>query len=235
MQAISVILQATVPIVAERPMYFVYNGVPSGTDVIGATNANSMTFYFAEGEGSPGYSTFVSMLNPSSNNTAHIIVRYYSNGSALKVQTLSIAPLRRGTSSPGALGIRQRVAIQVVSDIGIVVERPMYFSANIPAAGGMTTGAASTVGATGPGSDWLFAEGYTGSKFQEYLVLANFTYATAAVNVKLEYTNGSTQTVPVSANALSQVAFDVNYASIIATSMPPGSLPVNGPNRAQRR
>src|ERR1051326_1207998 len=120
--------------------------------------------------------------------------------------------MHRGTSSPGEFSTRQQVSIQVESDIGIVAERPMYVNVFMPTAGGATTGAASTVGATGLGGDWLFAEGYTGTNFQEYLVIANVTYNTAKVQVKLEYTNGTTQTVPVTVSALSQVNFDVNDA-----------------------
>jgi hypothetical protein len=92
----------------------------------------------------------------------------------------------------------------------------MYFSDNIPTAGGRTIGAASATGATtlgtNTGSDWLFAEGFTGNNFQEYLVLANFTNANVTSNVKLEYTNGSTQTIPVNVAAKSQSYFDVNNA-----------------------
>jgi peptidoglycan/xylan/chitin deacetylase (PgdA/CDA1 family) len=162
------------------------------------------------------------MLNPSQTNTAHITIRYYSGGGALKVQTMTIAPMHRGTSSPGGFSTRQQVSIQVESDIGLVVERPMYVNVNIPTAGGATTGAASAVGATGPSGDWLFAEGYTGTNFQEYLVIANVTSNTASVNVKLEYTNGTTQTVPVTVSALRQVNFDVNNAF---AHPQPGSIP----------
>jgi peptidoglycan/xylan/chitin deacetylase (PgdA/CDA1 family) len=211
-QAISVMLTSTLPIVAERPMYFTFNGISSGTDVIGATNANSTIYYFAEGDSRTGYWTFVSILNPSKTNTAHVRIRYYGNGGLLGYQDLNIGALRRGTGSPASVGIHQQVAINLTSDIGIVAERPLYFSANIPAAGGATKGAASVVGATGPGSDWLFAEGHTGTNFQEYLVLANFTYASASAKVKLLYTNGSTQTVLVTVPPLSLYNFDVNYA-----------------------
>ncbi len=211
-QSISAIVQSTIPIVAERPMYFTYRGIASGTDVLGATNANSSTFYFAAGDSSAGYSTFVSILNPSTVDTAHVIIHYYSGGGLAGFQTLDIGPMRRGTGSPGSAGVYKKVAILVTSSIGIVVERPMYFSTNISTAGGAVSGAASAVGVTGPGSDWLFAEGYTGTNFQEYLVLANFTYSDAQANVKLEYTNGSVQTVPVTVKKLSQYFFDVNNA-----------------------
>ncbi len=88
---------------------------------------------------------------------------YYSNGSVVGTQPFNVGPLQRGTGSPGAVGLHQQVAIKVTSDLGIVVERPMYFNDNIPTAGGWTTGASSAVGATslGPngkstaGSDWF--------------------------------------------------------------------------------
>lgn len=219
-QAISAIVQSTpVPIVAERPVYFNFHGIKSGTDAMGATTATNTLFYFAEGDsrlaGAMIYSTFITMLNPSTTSTAHVQVTYYSQGRAVESDMVSVGPLQRGTAIPR---VHQQFATKVTSDIGIVVERPMYFNDYIPAAGGWTTGAASTVGATtlGPptGSDWLFAEGYTGNgrNFQEYLVLANFTTTNAVVDVKLEYTNGTVQTVPISVNALSQYYFDVNYA-----------------------
>lgn len=223
-QSISTLLNASVPIVAERPMYFTFNGIASGTDVLGATNANSTTFYFAEADSRTGYQTFVSILNPSSTNSAHVRIRYYGNGGLLGFQDLTIGSLRRGTGSPAAVGIHQQVAILATSDIGIIVERPLYFNTNIPAAGGQTTGAASAVSAASPGSDWLFAEGSTAANFQEYLVLANFTYASVPANVKLLYTNGTTQTVAVTVPALSVYNFDVNNAFVHPQ---PGSTPTS--------
>lgn len=221
-QSISAILSANIPVVAERPMYFIFKGIASGTDVMGATNANSTTFYFAQGDSRTGSFTYVSLLNPSATSTAHVRIRYYGQGGLLGYQDLNVGPLRRGTGSPSSVGIQQQVAILATSDIGIVVERPLYFNVNIPAAGGATSGAASVVGATSPGRDWLFAEGYTAPGFQEYLVLANFTYAAASVNVTLMYTNGTTQTVAVNVPSLSVYSFDVNYA---AAHPQPGSTP----------
>ena len=219
-QAISAIVQSSpVPVVAERPMYFTFHGIKSGTDVMGATNANNTLFYFAEGDsrqaGSMSYSTFVSILNPSTTKTAHVQITYYSHGSAVETETVVVGSLQRGT---GISKLHQQFAIKVTSDSGIVVERPMYFNDNIATAGGWTSGAASAVGATslGPttGSDWLFAEGFTGNgqTFQEYLVLANFTTSNVTVNVKLEYTNGTVQTEHVTVPQQSQYYFDVNNA-----------------------
>lgn len=230
-QAISTIVQSVagvstpaVPIVAERPMYFNYRGVKSGTDVLGATNATNTTFYFAEGDnrhsGNANYSTFITVLNPSNIQTATVTATFYTgacglvNQPACPTSTISVPPLYRGTILPP---IHSQFSVKVTSNIGVVVERPMYFSDLIATAGGTLTGSASAVGATtlGPnsGSDWLFAEGYTGPDFQEYLVLSNFTATNTQADVKLEYTNGTTQTVPVTVPALGQLYFDVNNAN----------------------
>lgn len=220
-QAISTIVQSNVPVVAERPMYFNFREIKSGTDVVGATNATNTTFYFAESDSrlaSMSYYTYVTILNPSQSNTAHVTITYYSQGAIIGTEIVNVGPMQRGTGSPSFIGIHQQAAIKVTSDSGIVVERPMYFHDNVPTAGGWTSGSASAVGATtlgtSAGSDWLFAEGYTGPAFQEYLVLANFTSTNATATVKLEYTNGSTQSVPVTVNANSQLYFDVNNAFV---------------------
>ncbi len=88
-QAISTIVQSigvpptpAVPIVAERPMYFNYRGVKSGTDVVGATNATNTTFYFAEGDnrhaGNQNYSTFITVLNPSNIQSATVTATFFT-------------------------------------------------------------------------------------------------------------------------------------------------------------
>ncbi|MGB8346118.1 MAG: S53 family peptidase, partial [Ktedonobacteraceae bacterium] len=75
-------ISSTVPIVAERPMYFSFHGVNSGTDVVGATSLHT-TYYFPYGNttqsGSTHDSTYITMLNPSTTNTANVTLTYYTN------------------------------------------------------------------------------------------------------------------------------------------------------------
>ena len=52
-QSLATIVRSDVPLVAERPMYFTVAGITSGSDVLGATNTNSSTYYFAEGDARP--------------------------------------------------------------------------------------------------------------------------------------------------------------------------------------
>jgi kumamolisin len=207
-------------IVAERPMYFTYKGIKSGTDVIGATST-SKTFYFSEADTRKGgrtYHTYVTMLNPSSSQRATATLTYYTGHCGLQnqpgcpKQRIVIPPLHRATGSPDALSIHQRSSISIQVDQPIVAERALYMQDTIPTAGGFTTGAATQVGAQSPAKDWLFAEGYTGDNFQEYLVLANFDTAPADATITLQHDDGSTQSVHITVPALGQSYFDVNQA-----------------------
>ena len=125
--------------------------------------------------------------------------------------TLVVPPGQRGTTIPQALKISAQVALHVHSDQPVVVERPMYFSTARANISGPVTGAATVVGAPATGTDWLFAEGYTGANFHEYLVLANFDpLLTATATVKLEYSNGAVNSTTVTVAPQSQSIFDVN-------------------------
>lgn len=214
-------------IIVERPWYFNTIGVNSGTDAFGV-NVPQKAYYFAEADsikanvpGQPDYNTFVSVLNPSSSLTAHVKATYFTGTcgaagqAACPSQLITLTPLQRQTLIPGSNGqtLHQKFSISVVStDNPIIAERPVYIKDNIPNAGGFTTGAIAGVGATAPGTNWLFAEGYTGTGFQEYYELANFGGNAATANIRLEYTNGDTQTVPVTVPAFGFTQFDVNNA-----------------------
>ncbi len=211
-------VSSTLPIVAERPMYFNFHGVSSGTDVLGATSLQT-TYYFPYGNtthsGSTNDSTYITMLNPSTTTTATVTITYYTGSCSTSCPTepVTLGPQARGTASPVDVGLHGPVAIAVSSSLPIAAERPMYVNANIPNAGGQTTGAASVVGATSADTNWLFAEGTTQPGFQEYLNLANFGSTAATASIKLEYTNGDVQTVTQPVPAQGFVQFDVNYAN----------------------
>ncbi len=216
-QAISAIVTSNVPIVAERPIYFNRpNDLgASGTDVLGATSTTNTSFYFAYSDTNQTSTDksrdYITVLNPSSSQTANLTATLFSNGTAVKQIPLSVAPLHRGTIAVGDT-FQGQASIQVTSSIGVVVERPIYSTVNVPTAGGTISGAASTVAATTPGDDWLFAEGHTADQFQENVALANFGTSVSTATVKLEYTNGTVQTLTVPVNGQSQAFVDVNNA-----------------------
>ncbi|HEU0001465.1 MAG TPA: S53 family peptidase [Ktedonobacteraceae bacterium] len=204
-----------VGIVAERPMYFSWHGINSGTDALGSTKLGT-DYYFADIESERNYSSFVTILNPPGGKTANVTLTYIANGAQIGTQTIVVPGGQRGTTYPQAININRQSALSVHSDQPVVVERPMYFTTARSNISGPVTGAASVVGAQAPGTDWLFAEGYTGANFHEYLTLANFNATTPAnVTIKLEYSNGAVNPVTVVVAPLSQFIFDVNAAGVV--------------------
>ena len=215
MQPVSMIVTSInkVGIVAERPLYFNWHGINSGTDALGTTKLGT-DFYFADIESQRNYSSFVTILNPPGGASANVTLTYYAGGSQLKTDTIVVPPGQRGTTFPQNVGITAQCAMSVHSDQPVVVERPMYFTTSRTNIAGPVTGATTVVGAQAPGKDWLFAEGYTGIDFHEYLVLANFDASvTANATINLEYSNGAVNPTTVQVPPRSQVFFDVNAAS----------------------
>src|SRR5207248_850389 len=128
----------------------------------------------------------------------------------VNTQTLAVSGMTRGTIIPTNTGPLHHAAVMVTSDQPVVVERPDYFSKVNGGNAQTVSGATSVVGTQTLTNDWLFAEGYTGSGFQEYLVLANFSMSAVMTSVMLEFSNGHTETVTETIQPLDQTFVDVN-------------------------
>src|SRR5947209_3120529 len=192
-------------VVAVRPMYFSnFHGISSGTDVLGSTKL-STTYYFADVPTGGSYTSYITILNPQ-NATANVTVNYFANGSQVQTQTLAVPANARGTIVPGSVTMpQQHVAAVVTSDQQVMVERPVYF-----AGVNGVSGAYDVVGAPKSASDWLFAEGYTGAGYQEFLTIANPDSAnTAAVTVTLKSSSGATNASTITLGPKSQAIWSV--------------------------
>src|SRR6266699_1029854 len=104
--SLSMIVTSTnrVGIVAERPIYFNWHGINSGTDELGATKLGT-DFYFADIESQRNYSSFVTILNPPGGTAANVTVTYYGGGAKLATDTIVVPPGQRGTTYPQKTGI----------------------------------------------------------------------------------------------------------------------------------
>jgi len=196
-------------VVAERPMYF-SNSIKSGNDVLGATSL-SQNFYFADVPTGSGFTSYLTILNPGS-STANVTATYYANGNAVSSQQAAVPGNTRGTIFPNNAKLPLHVSAIVTSDQPIVIERPDYFANVHEGNAGTISGSTCVMGTTSLSNDWLFAEGYTAPGFQEYLVIANLdtvAHATATVNVKLEYQDGSSRNIPLTVNTMSQLIWPV--------------------------
>lgn len=205
---------ACLGVVAERPMYFTWHGINSGSDVMGATHLGQ-TFFLGDVPTGNGYTSFITVLNPPSNGPANVTATYYLGGKAVgAAQSVTVQPGQRGTIFPTNTGLPGHVAAVVTSNVPVMVERPDYFAGISSGSVQNVSGATSVVGVQTLGNDWLFAEGYTAPGFQENLVISNLDTtangAPANVTIMLEFSDGTTKAYNVTVNALDQLIWNVN-------------------------
>lgn len=197
-QAVSAKVESTIGIVVERPMYFRYTGsmgqVTGGHNVMG-TSGPQPAWYFPDGATVNGFDTYLTLMNTFA-TASQVRLTYYVVGEATpRTKEISVAPNSRQTvlvheASEGVgRGLAVGIKVETINGVSIVAERPMYFRYNAAINGGH-----NVMGATAPGSSWLFAEGYTGDGFDEYLVLLNPSAVSADVRITYQLTGAGPQT-----------------------------------------
>jgi streptogramin lyase len=168
-------------LVAERPMYFNYNGVwTGGSDAIGASSPRT-DWYFAEGTTLPGFDEYVTVLNPGS-KAANLGFHYMVEGHGEVPMTETVKPHSRATfSTRQQIGSNLNASLYLSSDQLVVAERPMYFN-YMGLAQNNWTGGHDVVGTNSPAKSWYLAEGTTRPGFEEWLCLQNPNPAPIKVN-----------------------------------------------------
>ncbi len=207
-------------VVAERPQYFSWHGIKSGSDIVGATHLGQ-TFYFADIPTNNGFTSFLTALNPLSSSSATVTATYYASGHVVGTQSINLNSGQRGTLFPSSAGLPTHVAAVVTSTQPVVVERPDYFNSIQAGSAGSVSGSTSIIGTQALSHDWLFAEGYTAGKSQEYLAISNLdsiANATANITITLQLGNGTTKTFTSTVSSMSQTLWNVNL------NTPPGTV-----------
>jgi uncharacterized repeat protein (TIGR01451 family) len=152
---VSAHIRSEQPVVAERAMYFVYNGAwPGGHNGMAATGARS-DWYLAEGytgwEGSQ-FDEWILVANEN-DQAANITITYmFPDGSTKDVQHTAAPHSRLTASADAEVGQGQMISAHIHSDLPVVVERAMYFDYRLKWQGGHNTLAASV-----PASQLYFA------------------------------------------------------------------------------
>ncbi len=161
-------------LIAERPMYFDYQGKwTGGHDALGAT-APSLTWYFAEGYTGPGFDEWICVLNPGA-TAAELTFHFQTQEAGEKVIAgPSVPPDSRQTFKANDLlgGISYQTSLELASTQPVVAERPMYFNYS-GTADRHWDGGHCVMGTTNLANDYYFAEGTTRSGFEEWLTLQN--------------------------------------------------------------
>ncbi len=173
---VSVKVVSDKPLVAERPVYFDYQGTSGrawtgGHCVVGA-DAPSTEWYFAEGYTGEGFEEYLTLANMSEEE-AEVEVTYLYNGEDPVTKSYALgANSRRTLNVNQEAGVGKELGIKVSSSLPILAERPVYFDYR-GTSGRAWTGGHCVVGADAPSTEWYFAEGCTLEGFEEYLTLAN--------------------------------------------------------------
>jgi lysophospholipase L1-like esterase len=164
-------------IVVERTMYWSDSHRRGGHNSQGVLAA-STNWYLAEGI-TGFFQTFILIANPDPTQTATVEVTYLREFSGPLVQTFTMGPDTRKTlyvnqgvdisGTPVFIDEPFSTAIRSTNNVGLVVERSMYWN-------GFEGGHEAT-GVPDANTTWLFAEGATGGVpsffWDTYLLLAN--------------------------------------------------------------
>jgi murein DD-endopeptidase MepM/ murein hydrolase activator NlpD len=205
-QSVSMIVQSTQPIAAERTMSTQKDSFVADTDSTGSSSLNTK-WYFAEGNTTYGWSTLLAVLNPAAQPVS-LKITYLLNGHASSGRTSSftIAARARGTIVLNNDLPNQQFGMVVTASSAVMVERPEYLINS------QYRGGNAVVGATAPQTTWYFGGGNTSTGFVESLVLANPEPESAAAQIHYLATNGQVTTQSVNVPGYSRIEVNVNGA-----------------------
>ncbi|MBU4173522.1 MAG: hypothetical protein KKB90_08435 [Actinobacteria bacterium] len=128
-QNVSIKVTSDNPIITERPMYFNYgSGCPGGHCVVGASSAME-EWYFAEGCTRAGFNQWLSIQNPTENDAVVLINYMWEDGTNLK-ESVEVPAGSRATVDVNSsmAGSEHDISATVISEVPVIVERPMYFN-----------------------------------------------------------------------------------------------------------
>lgn len=210
-------------VVAQRSMYFIYNGSMGKVDGGSTAKASqaSTSWYFAEGYTGTGFDTYLLVFNPQ-NDTAAVDITFMTPGGT-RSASMEVPPLARRTLRVNDVLPDEEMGIRVSADRPIVSERAMYFNSN------GRTGGSDAMGAAALSTQWYFAEGYTGGDFDEWLLMANPGNQDLLATARFLRSDGATfeQQVTVPANSrktlhVDEVAGleDANVSATLTASAP---------------
>ncbi len=167
-QDVSLKVEASAGVIAERPMYFNYmDDWEGGSTVVGERLLGSQ-WYLAEGYCQWNFDTWLCFLNPN-REEANVVVNYRrGDGALLPPQDLVVPGLSRRTVCVNSVVGFGEFSFQITSDREIVVERPMYFNYQHTWQGGHVNKAIREAR-----GEWYLAEGATRKGFETYLCILN--------------------------------------------------------------
>ncbi len=209
--AVSVAARSGPGVLLERPMYFAGDpgtgaSLADGHNALGVASPRS-EWYFAEGYTGAGFVEYLTLLNPSGEGTSQAQLDFSFNGGLPPLSVpVSIPARSRATVNVNSVvggGKEVSTKVSLTSGPGVIAERSQYFVAD-PALGAQVRGGHAKPGASSPGHDFFFAEGFTRSDFVEYLTFQNPSSSPSEATVRYDFNAGipsQTKTYTIPANS----------------------------------
>jgi uncharacterized protein (DUF1800 family) len=174
---VSAAILSSAPIVAERSMYLNAGGKTFGAGHTSAGIAEASTrWLLAEGATGDMFDLFVLIANPTA-TTADVLVTYLLDGGGVIERSYRVAGRSRHTiwvdhEDPRLRDASVSTLVRTTNDVGIIVERAMWWPGPTAATWHEAHGSA---GATRAGQRWAVADGESGGDFgtETYILLAN--------------------------------------------------------------
>ncbi|MGE3842572.1 MAG: hypothetical protein AB7I50_13385 [Vicinamibacterales bacterium] len=209
-KSFSMVVSSSVPIIAERAMYFgqpLFNGGHESAGV----NAPSTTWFLAEGATGAFFDTYVLIGNPNATPATATVTFLTGTGQAItRTKTIPAnARLTINIEAESPVLADAAVSTTVVANVPVIAERAMYW----PGPASTWYEAHNSFGVTQLATKWGLAEGRSGGPqgHETYILLANPDETTAAqVQVTFERPDGTTVVKTYTVNPTSRFNIAVN-------------------------
>jgi len=186
-QSLSVIADASAPVVVERTLTFSNDGF--GVTAQAGINTAATSWIFAEGTTTTRFQTFFTILNPNAVSSLVTATFYDPRGEPLDSRTILVPGLSRANIKLNDVLRASGIATVVTANLPVVVERPEYFgSPNVPYVAG-----SDVFGRNGAGLSWAFPGGTTTNR-REFLLIYNPSAKTVSINATFYGSDGSVVT-----------------------------------------
>jgi len=173
-------LDESVPILAERPMYFRYHGwMDGGSDALGVTQAMT-SWYFAEGYASDSFDEYICLGNFGDTAATGTMTLFLTSGPPVTVP-IGVAPKTRQTYRVNTY-VQGNVSLLIQTNNPVTAERSMYFR-YYSRHGFYCDGGHTQPGLNSLSKYWYLAEGHVASDFEEWILLANPNPVSATATV----------------------------------------------------
>jgi hypothetical protein len=158
-----------------------------------------MSWYFAEGNTTPGYETWLTLQNPLP-RAATARMTFMTQEGPVARETVTVPPNGRKSVHVNTIVPDALVATRVESNTPVFAERTVYFGNDAIGGIGTRSGARS----------WYLAEGSTQPPFDTWILLLNPNDEETVAHLTFMLENGGTREVAQPLPPQSRVSFDAN-------------------------